>query len=148
MNRVRLTLAALTLSLGAVFSPALQASDWDRKTVVTINAPIEVSGMVLSPGTYVFKLLDSNSERNIVLIYNAEENHLVTTVLAVPSSRMKPTSESLFTLSETPAGQPRALHTWFYPGNVDGVEFRAIGHARVAGAGSGADSTNGAQPSE
>ena len=148
MNRLLLTLAALTLSLGAVFSPVLRASEWDKKTVVTINAPIEVSGIVLSPGAYVFKLLDSNSERNIVQIYNARETHLVTTVLAVPSSRVRLVSESLFTVSETPAGQPRALHAWFYPGSVDGLEFPASGHARVADLGSGANSTNSAQASE
>jgi hypothetical protein len=123
MNRLLLTLAALILGLGAVFSPVLKASEWDKKTIVTISAPIEVHGMVLSPGTYVFKLLDSGAERNIVLIYNADETRLVTSVFAVPSSRMEPTSKSLFMLSETPAGQPQALHAWFYPGNVDGLEF-------------------------
>ena len=125
MNRLLLTLAALTLSLGAVLSPVLQASEWDKKTTVTINAPIEVRGIVLTPGTYVFRLLDSNADRNIVQIFNADETHLVATVLAVPSSRIEPVSGSLFTLSESPAGQPRALHTWFYPGNSDGLEFPA-----------------------
>jgi hypothetical protein len=151
MNRLLLTLAALTLSLGAVFSPNLKANEWDKRTVVTINAPIEVSGMVLSPGTYVFKLLDSGGVRNIVQIYNADESRVVATMIAVPSSRFEPVSKSLFTLSETPAGQPHALHTWFYPGNVDGLEFPATGHAkaaRVGSGGSGAGSSNDARPGE
>ncbi len=132
MNRLLLTLAALTLSLGAMFSPVLKASEWDRKTIVKINAPIEVSGVVLPPGTYVFKLLDSGADRNIVQIYNARETHLVTMLLALPSSRVKPSSKPLFTFSESPAGQPPSLHAWFYPGDVDGFEFPARGQARVA----------------
>ena len=123
MNRLLLTLAALTLSLGVMFSPVLKASEWDRKTTVTINAPIEVCGMVLSPGTYVFKLLDSGTDRNIVQIYNADETHLVTSLFAVPSSRIEPATGSVFTFLESAAGQPRALHAWFYPGNADGLEF-------------------------
>jgi hypothetical protein len=148
MNRLLLTLAALILSLGAVFSPVLKASEWDKKTTVTINAPIEVRGVVLSPGTYVFKVLDFGGERNIVEILNADETRLVTTVSAIPSSRMEPASKSLFMLSETPAGQPQALHAWFYPGEVDGLEFPAIGHTKAADLGSGADSSNGARQGE
>jgi len=132
MNRLLLTLAALTFSLGAMFSPVLKASEWDRKTVVKISAPIEVCGIVLSPGTYVFKLLDSGATRNIVQIHTAGETHLVTTLFAVPSSRLEPASRNLFTFSESPAGLPRALHAWFYPGKVDGLEFPARGHARAA----------------
>ena len=123
MNRLLLTLAALILGLGAVFSPVLKASEWDKKTIVTISAPIEVRGVVLQPGTYVFKLLDSGSDRSIVQIYNADETHLVTSLFAVPSSRIEPTSKTLITLSETSAGQPQALHTWFYPGDLGGFEF-------------------------
>jgi hypothetical protein len=148
MNRLMLTLAALILSLGAVFSPTLKASAWDKKTIVTINAPIEVSGVVLSPGTYVFKVVDFGSERNMVQIFNADETHLVTTLFAVPSSRMEPASRSIFTLSESPAGQPHALHAWFYPGDVDGLEFPAIGHTKDADLGTGADSSNGVKPAE
>ena len=80
---------------------------------------------MLSPGTYVFKLLDAGGERNIVQIYNADDSRLVGTLIAVPSSRIEPSSRSVFTLSETPAGQPHVLHAWFYPGNVDGLEFPA-----------------------
>ena len=148
MNRLLLTLAALILSLGAMFSPVLKASEWDKKTTITINVPIEVSGTVLAPGTYVFKLLESGAERNIVQIYNADETHLVTMLFAVPISRMEPASRSLFTFEESPAGQVPALHAWFYPGNVDGLEFPATGHVKAADLGSGAGSSDGAQSGE
>src|SRR5271169_5801814 len=131
MNRLLLTLAALILSLGAVSSPVLKASEWDKKTIVTINAPIEVHGTVLSPGTYVFKTLDFGTGRHVVQIFNADETRLVTTTFALPASLLEPAAKSTFTLSETAAGQPQALHTWFYPGDLVGLEFPAKGNTKA-----------------
>ena len=77
--------AALALSLmGGVFAPALKADEWNKKTDITINQPIKVQDTVLPAGSYVMKLLDSPSDRYIVQIFNAEENHLITTTFAVP----------------------------------------------------------------
>ena len=49
--------------------------------------------------------------------------HLVTTVLAIPNYRLRPTGKSIFAMWETPAGQPAALRAWFYPGDNFGQEF-------------------------
>jgi hypothetical protein len=78
---------------------------------------------VLEPGTYVFKLLDSLSDRHIVQIFNSDETHLITTILAVPNYRLQPTGKSTFEFWETPAGQPTAMRAWFYPGDNFGQEF-------------------------
>jgi hypothetical protein len=79
--------------------------------------------MVLPPGKYVIKLLDSPSDRHIVQIFNADENHLFTTILAIPNYRLQPTGKTVFTFWETPPGQPKALRAWFYPGDNFGQEF-------------------------
>ena len=60
------------------------ADTWNKKTYVTTSQSIEVPGAVLPPGKYVFKLLDSASNRHIVQILNSEENHVYTTNLAIP----------------------------------------------------------------
>ena len=60
-----------------------------------------------------------------VLIYNAAENHVITNVLAIPAYRLRPTGDSKFNFYESEAGQAPALHTWFYPGDNSGFEFRA-----------------------
>ena len=52
------------------------ADQWNKKTYVTISQSIEVPGAILPPGKYVFKLLDSQSNRHIVQILNARENHV------------------------------------------------------------------------
>ena len=134
--------AALALSLmGSEFAPAVKADEWDKKTNITINQPIKVQDTVLPAGSYVIKLLDSPSDRYIVQIFNAEENHLITTVFAVPALKSHAPDSSEFKFYESESGQPATLHTWFYPGESTGYEFRA-GREGVAPAPSIADATS------
>jgi len=106
--------------------PAATADDENKKTVITFSAPVEVPGsgaQILPAGTYVFKLLDSQSDRHIVQIFNKDETHIFTTILAIPNLRLKTTDKTVITFSERPAGQPEALRAWFYPGRESGEEF-------------------------
>jgi len=122
MKRLLLALASIGL-LAVAFAPRTRADDWNKRTTLTVNQPIEVPGAVLPAGKYVVKLLDSASDRHIVQIFNAEENQVLTTILAIPNYRLKPTGDTVFTFWETPPGTPRALRAWFYPGDNFGQEF-------------------------
>lgn len=109
--------------LGTSFVPKAHADAWDKMTIVTVNEPIIAGNKVLDPGTYVWKLLDSQSNRHIVQIYDKGEQHLETTVLAIPNYRLQPTGKSEFAFWETPDGVPKAVRAWFYPGDNFGQEF-------------------------
>src|SRR5579863_1902797 len=103
-----------------------RADDWNRKTVITFSGPVEVPGVgqhTLPAGTYVFKILDSQSDRHIVQIFNQYETKVLTTVLAIPNYRLKTTDKTTITFRERPTGQPEALRAWFYPGRAWGEEF-------------------------
>ncbi len=104
-------------------SPAARADAWNKKTIMSVNQAIQVPNKVLEPGQYVFKLADSQSDRHIVQIFNGDETQIITTILAIPNYRLQPTGKSQFTFWETPAGEPRALRAWFYPGDNFGQEF-------------------------
>jgi hypothetical protein len=108
--------------LGAM-SPLVRADDWDQRTVVSFSAPVEVPGQVLLPGTYVFKLADSSADRNIVQVFNKDENHLYGTFLAIPDYRVKPADKTIITFNERPVGSPEAIRSWFYPGENYGHDF-------------------------
>jgi LPXTG-motif cell wall-anchored protein len=117
---------ACVAALCALVAPAAVADDWNRKTTLTFSQPIEVPGVgaqILPAGTYVFKILNSQSDRHIVQIFNQDESHLYTTILAVPNFRLKTTDKTTITFAERPAGQPEALKAWFYPGREWGEEF-------------------------
>ena len=115
--------------LGLAFSPSLSADEANRKTVITFSGPVEIPGVhlqgfgVLPAGTYVFKILDSKSDRHIVQIFSQDELTVYATILAIPNYRLKATDKTVVTFRERPAGQPEALRAWFYPGRQWGEEF-------------------------
>jgi len=123
MNRFALAIASVGLLAGVAFAPSARADEWNKKTILTVNESIQVPNKVLPPGTYVMKLLDSPSNRHIVQIYDKDEQHLQTTVLAIPNYRLEPTGKTQLQFWETPPGQPKALRAWFYPGDNFGQEF-------------------------
>ena len=118
--------ALAVFGLALSFAFVASASDWDKRTVITLHDPLIVAGVpvvTLEPGTYVMRLLDSPSNRHIVQIFNESEDKLFTTVLAIPNYRLEPKDKTGFVFWETPAGNPAALRAWFYPGDNFGQEF-------------------------
>jgi LPXTG-motif cell wall-anchored protein len=123
LTTTRVLFSTLALLAAAGFTSPARADQWDKKTIMTINEAVQVPNKVLEPGTYVFKLADSQSDRHIVQIFTQDEKHIVTTILAIPNYRLKPKGKTEFDFWETPAGQPRAMRAWFYPGDNFGQEF-------------------------
>jgi len=107
-------------------APKAKADDWNRKTVITFSGPVEVPGVgaqILPAGTYVFKIVEFDTDRHIVQIFNQDETHVYTTILAIPNYRLQATDKTTITFRERPAGEPEALRAWFYPGRTWGEEF-------------------------
>jgi hypothetical protein len=93
---------------------------------MTFSAPFEVPGVgaqILPAGTYVFRIMDSASDRHIVQIFNEAQDHVFTTILAIPNYRLKPTDKTVMTFKERGEGKPEAIRAWFYPGHQWGEEF-------------------------
>jgi membrane anchored protein len=109
--------------LGSSFVPKAHADAWNKMTIVTVNERIIAGNKVLDPGTYVWKLLDSPSDRHIVQIFDKDQKHLEETILAIPNYRLKPDGDTQFSFWETPTGVPKAVRAWFYPGDNFGQEF-------------------------
>jgi len=110
--------------LCALAAPSIMMADeWDQATKLTFSEPVEVPNLVLPSGTYWFTLADSQSDRNIVQVWNADRTQLVTTILAIPDYRMQPKGRTVIHFEERPADAPEAIHSWFYPGSNYGEEF-------------------------
>jgi hypothetical protein len=124
MHKVQLYIALFTAAIGlSVVAPTANADEHNRKTKVTITEPVEVPGAVLQPGTYVFILADTEDNRHTVYIKNERENHTYATIFAVPNYKVRKEGKTELSFWETPAGQPKALRAWFYPGDTYGQEF-------------------------
>ena len=110
------------LMAGIFLLPKASGDEFDKKTIVTFSLLYRSPGK-LSAGTYVFKVLDSPSNRNIVQIYDKDEKQLYATVLAIPNYRLQPSDKPVLSFEERPAGTPEALKAWFYPGDNFGQQF-------------------------
>ena len=129
------------LAIAALFIGSTTASAQfpNKKTTVTFNEPVEIPGVnaqVLPAGVYVFRLLDSLSDRHIVQVFNKDESHIYATILAIPNYRLRATDKTVMTFAERAAGDPQAIRAWFYPGDNWGQEFvypkrRALQLAKV-----------------
>src|SRR5277367_6625205 len=104
MNKLQ-TKIMLLIGLGAfVWLPGAHADEWNQKTVLTFNGPVEIPGQILPAGTYVFKLANSQSNRHIVQVFNKDENHVFGTFLAIPDYRFHPAEGSIIKFHERVAG--------------------------------------------
>jgi hypothetical protein len=140
-QRVLAWLACLILAALAV-SPTLQAANndvWNKKTTVNFTRPFEIpGGKVLPAGTYVFKLLDSPYDRDIVQIFNEDQTEIYATILAIPNYHLNPTGETVIRFEERATGTPEAIKAWFHPNERWGHEFvypreRAMEIAKMTG---------------
>jgi len=119
-------------------------TDLPRKTAFSTNEPLEIPGTLIEPGQYVFKLIESQPERNVlqvfetVQLWTADETRLVSTLLTMPNYDLPTTDKTVFSFFERGPKQPKALRLWFTPGRNYGQEFvypkaQAVELARVVG---------------
>jgi len=101
----------------------MAADEANQKTTWTFSQPVELPGIVLPAGKYVFKVAENNTYRSVIQVWNAEENNLLATILAIPDYRLTATSEPVIHFAERPVGRPEAIRGWFYPGRLYGHEF-------------------------
>jgi hypothetical protein len=124
-SRVIAAVIALTASV-----TTMNADTWNKKTKVTFSGPVVVpsahskEGVVTLPaGTYIFRLLDSPSDRHIVEVTNTRGNHVYTTILSMNDYRVNASSKTVMYFTERQSGSPQAIKAWFYPGDNYGQRF-------------------------
>jgi hypothetical protein len=114
--------ACAALLLGATLTAA-QGLDTNRTTIITFSAPVALPGITLPAGSYMFKLADSQTNRNIVQVFDKDRSKIYATILAIPAQRNRPADETVITFKEAPASAAPAVQYWFYPGETMGQEF-------------------------
>jgi hypothetical protein len=123
MVKILVALMAVLFFVFLIVVTPANGDQWNKKTILTFTGPVELPGIVLPPGKYVFKLLDSLANRHIVQVFNESEDHIYATILAIPDFRLTPKDRTVVRFDERPAGSPEALRAWFYPGDNFGQEF-------------------------
>jgi hypothetical protein len=125
MKPVKLIATACVMALLGVLSLNVAAQDFNanERTFLTFSSTVELPGVTLQPGTYLFKLADSQSNRHIVQVLSQDEKQIHATILAVPAERLEVTGENVVTFRETAENTTPAVQYWYYPGDRIGHEF-------------------------
>ena len=119
--RIRGLAAAVTAAL--VMWSALALAQWNDRTILKFSSAVMVPGATLPPGSYVFELADSSTNRNLVRITNQETNDVITMTQAVPIKRAEASDDVIVQFNPTDGTVPAAIKSWFYPGSEYGHEF-------------------------
>ena len=120
---------AFTLLACLAMANGLAAQPSSRKTKVTFSGPFEIpnphvkSGVMTVPaGTYIFRLVETAANRHVVQVTDLN-GKILSTIMAIPDYRLNATSKTVMYFSESAAGSPVALKSWFYPGDNTGNRF-------------------------
>jgi len=124
MKRVTLLATALVLAVIAMLAGRVMAqeSNTQEKTFLTFSSAVEMPGVTLQPGTYVFKLADSAS-RNVVQVWDQDEKRMLGHWTFVQAERPRVTSDTVVMFKETREGSTPAVQYWYFPGEKVGKEF-------------------------
>lgn len=120
-----LALGTLAAFLGVAYTPAATAQINTEKSLFTLAEPMDVGGFVLEPGTYRIKVVELDSDRNVVQVTNETGSRVFATVLATPHviRTDEAIPESRFVYYPAIGGQPKALRTWFAPDTPYGQDI-------------------------
>ena len=124
MTRLKLIATALALAVLAVLATRVTAQETNtlERTFMTFSAPVEMPGVTLDAGTYVFKLADSPS-RNVVQVWDKDEKHMIGHWTFVQAERPRVTEDTVVMFKETREGATPAVQYWYFPGEKVGKEF-------------------------
>jgi len=116
------TAMAVTALVSLAPNVAAQQPDTRDRTIMTFSSPIELPGMRLDAGKYVFRVAD-NASRNVVQVLSEDEQKMLGQWLFVSAERPEVTDDTVVTFRETSAASTPAVQFWYYPGEKIGKEF-------------------------
>jgi hypothetical protein len=121
MTRFAAVAALTVLSVAAATHVRAQESNVNDVTVITFNNPVEMPGVTLEPGSYIFRLAETPS-RNVVQVFKKDNRDVVGQWTFVQADRPRATDETLVMFKETGGTRP-AVQYWYFPGEKIGKEF-------------------------
>jgi hypothetical protein len=120
--------AVFTAAFLTAATPAsAQDSNINQRTYLTFSGPVQMPGITLPAGKYVFRLADT-ALRNVMQVYDADEMHILGQWFFVPANRTTEqqsdaNGKPVVMFREMPEGMTPAIHYFFYPTDLTGKEF-------------------------
>jgi hypothetical protein len=113
--------------LTAATTASAQDSNVNQRTFLTFSGPVQMPGVTLPAGKYVFRLADT-SLHNVMQVFDADEKHIIGQWFFIPANRTneeqsQANGKPVVMFREMPEGMTPAVHYFFYPTDLTGKEF-------------------------
>ena len=113
--------------LTAASTASAQDSNVNQRTYLTFSGPVQMPGVTLPAGKYVFRLADT-ALHNVMQVFDGEEKHIIGQWFFVPANRTteeqsRADGKPVVMFREMPEGMTPAIHFFFYPTDLTGKEF-------------------------
>ena len=124
MKRITLALVTIVFAVMAMWTTRVAAQDTNtqQRTFMTFSNTVEMPGVTLPAGTYVFQLADTPT-RNVVQVMSQDQKSVLGQWTFVQSRRPKATGDTVVMFKENKEGTTPAVQYWYYPGESIGKEF-------------------------
>jgi hypothetical protein len=124
MRPMKLVCGAAVLAMCSLgLAPSAHADEWNKKTYLTFSGPVEIPGVTLAAGTYLFQLADPDASRHVVMVRDKAGTKVYSMFMTIPDQRSQAPQRNVIMFAERAASAPQAIKSWFYPGNSIGEEF-------------------------
>jgi hypothetical protein len=124
MKRVTLIATAVAVAVFAVLATSVLAQETNtrERSFITFSNTVELPGVTLPAGTYVFRLADTPT-RNVVQVLSQDEKDVLGQWLFVQAERPDVTGDTVVMFKETAENTTPAIQYWYFPGEKIGKEF-------------------------
>ncbi len=112
-------LAVLTAGIGGT----AYAQTEDARTYFTFSAPVQLPGVTLPAGRYLFRLADPTTGRKVISVMSADGKTPLAMLHTIPNRMAVAPRDAEVRFMETPANMAPAIKTYWYPGRATGYEF-------------------------
>ena len=119
------TLCAIALlAIFATSATTARTFDTRRTTRFTFSGAVQVSGVTLPAGTYVFEVANPDDRGDIVRVLSADRQQAFLLTFTRPVYRQaKGPLKATISLGEAPAGTPQPVTAWYPESETRGREF-------------------------
>jgi len=113
--------------LAAATSASAQDSNINQRTFLTFSGPVQMPGVTLPAGKYVFRLADT-SLHNVMQVFDGDEKKILGQWFFIPKNRTTEEANAangkpVVMFREMPEGMTPAIQYYFYPTDLTGKEF-------------------------
>jgi len=110
--------------LGVLATSSLGAMPMNRATYFRFSKAVQLPGVALPAGTYVFEVVNSDSGSDVVRVMSRDRTRTYLLAITLPTHRVRARNlNASIVFGEQPAGNPPTVKAWFPESETRGREF-------------------------